>query len=60
MYSSCFLGSCEVRLRLIGGSAATIASGCSGAFTEACCIVCMQMLAYTAIFEERDTEYHVE
>ena len=48
MYSSCFLGSCEVRLRLIGGSAATIASGRSGAFAEACCIVCTRVSAYAA------------
>ncbi len=45
MYSSCFFGSCEVRLRLIGGSAATTASGCSGAFAEACCMEYMSLLA---------------
>ena len=40
MYSSCFFGGWEVRLLLTGGSAAMIASGCSGAFAEACCMTC--------------------
>ena len=41
MYVSCLLGGCEVRLRLTGGRAAMIASGCSGALLGPCCSVCV-------------------
>ena len=47
-YSSGALGGCEVRLRFGGGSAARIASGCSGAFAGASCAMCKHTSASTA------------